>query len=197
MVGVEETSFIEDTRGADTIPLKIVFYLVITGTIIFLMAFSWNSLSPVYSGTKESKQIDDACIELMSIQNGYPRDLFYQNDPEGSVCTLELSLPHVRYLAFGVDPDQDMNGNLSDTYWVQENNTIICQYGNGVKERYHIDGYTIYFQKGTFDNNTGKWIIDNDQDPNGSQGVVLEGPVEGKFNFELVLKDKKYTLSHF
>jgi hypothetical protein len=195
-VKAKKTSFIKDTRAADTIPLKMVFYLVITGAVIFLMAFSWNSLSPVYSGTKDSKQINDASIELMSIQNGYPRNLLEQNSPDGSTCTIKLSMPHISYLAFGVDPDPDMDGDLTDTYWIQENNTIICQYGNGVKDRYHIDGNTIYFRKGILDNN-GKWIMDNNPDINRSLGVVIKGPVEGDFDFELVLEEKKYTISCF
>ncbi|WP_245748067.1 hypothetical protein [Methanolobus profundi] len=197
-MGVKGTSFMEDTRGADTIPLKMVFYLVITGAVIFLMAFSWNSLSPIYSGTQDSKQIDSARVELMAIQNGYARDLSDQNGPDGSTCTIELSLPHVSYIAFGVDPDTDMNGNLSDTYWALENNTIICQYENGARDRYLIENdNTILFRKGTFDNTTGKWVLNNDPDQNRSSGIVLEGPIEGNFDLELVLDDKKYTLSHF
>ncbi|WP_340820673.1 hypothetical protein [Methanolobus sp. WCC4] len=196
-MGAKGNSFVRDTRGADTIPLKMVFYLLITGAIIFLMAFSWNSLSPVHSGAKDSKQIDDVRVELMSIQNGYARDISDLTGPDGSTCTVELSLPQVSYLAFGVDPDPDMNGNLTDSYWIQENNTIICQYGNGAKDRYHIDGDTIFFRKGTFDNNTGKWIPDSDQDNNRNIGLVLEGPVKGNFDFELIMEDKKYTLSNF
>lgn len=196
-MGAKRSSFLEDTRGADTIPLKMVFYLVITGAVIFLMAFAWNNLSPVYSGTKDDEQINTAMVELMSIQEGYPRNLLEPNSPNGSMCSIVFSMPHVSYIAFGVDPDPDNNGDFSDTYWIQENNTIICQYGNGAKERYHFDsGNTVLFRKGTMDS-TGKWLIDDNPDLNGTLGVVIEGPIEGKFNFELVLKDKKYTLSCF
>ncbi|WP_242492592.1 hypothetical protein [Methanolobus psychrotolerans] len=195
-MGTKETSFLRDTRGIDTVPLKMVFYLAVTGVIIFLVASSWNSLSPVYSKAKDSKQINDAALELLSIQNGYARNVQEQNGPDGSTCTIGLSMDDVEYLAFGVDPDPDMNGNLTDTQWVQENNTIICKYVNGAKNRYNIDGNIILFKKGTLDY-TGKWTLDNDHDINKSLGVVIEGPLEGNFNFELVLAEKKYTLSHF
>ena len=195
-MGLEKRSFLSDTRAADTIPLKMIFYLVITGVIIILMAFAWNNISPVYSGAEDRKQINDAALEIRSIQNGYPRSLLEPSSPEGSTCSIELSMPHISYLAFGVDPDPDMNGNLDDTYWTEENNTIICQYDNGARERYYIEGNNIFFRKGRLDAN-GNWVRDNDPDLNKSKGLVIEGPVEGNFNLELVLSDRKYTLSHF
>jgi len=195
-VGVKVTSFLRDTRGVDTIPLKMVFYLTVTGAIIVMVAASWNSLSPVYSGAKDSKQISDAALELLSIQNGYARNIQEQNSPDGSTCTIELSISDINYLAFGMDPDPDMNGNLTDTQWIAENNTIICQYVNGAKDRYNIDGNIINFRKGKMDN-TGKWILNDELDTNKNMGILIEGPVEGKFNFELVLADEKYTISHF
>ncbi|MDY0387423.1 MAG: hypothetical protein RBT65_09915 [Methanolobus sp.] len=196
MVGVKGTTFFRDTRGVDTIPLKMVFYLAVTAAIIFLVAFSWNNLSPIYSGAKDSEQINDAALELLSIQNGYARTLQGYNDPQGSTCSVKLSLPDVDYLAFGVDPDPDMNGNLNDTQWTLENNTIICQYKNGVKDRYDIDGNVIYFRKGKVDN-SGIWVLDDGQNKSENMGVVIEGPISGNFDLELVLADKKYTLSHF
>ncbi|WMW21088.1 hypothetical protein RE476_06605 [Methanolobus mangrovi] len=195
-MGVKVNSFLMDTRGVDTIPLKMILYLTVTGIVIFLVASSWNSLAPVYSGAKDSKQINAAALELLSIQNGYARNILEQNSPDGSTCTVELSMQDISYLAFGVDPDPDMNGNLTDNQWVPENNTIICQYVNGVKDRYNIDGNVINFRKGTLDN-TGKWILNDELDTNRNIGILIKGPVEGKFNFELVLADEKYTISHF
>ncbi|MDG6244513.1 MAG: hypothetical protein QCH31_09040 [Methanolobus sp.] len=196
-MGSKRRSFLADTQAADTIPLKMVFYLSITGAIILLVAFSWNNVSPLYSGAKDSKQINDATIGLMGIQNGYARSLYEPNAPAaGSICILELYLPDVSYLAFGVDPDPDMNGNLSDTQWIRENNTIICQYKNGARSRYIIDGDLIDFIKGTLDEE-GRWVPDRIQPTDQITGVVIEGPVAGTFEFELVLEDKKYTMSRF
>jgi hypothetical protein len=193
-VGVENSSFFKDTRGIDTVPLKLVFYLAVTGAVIFLMAFSWNNMAPVYSGAKDSKQINSAAIEIMSIQDGYARNLQDTNSPEGSICSVDLSLSDVRFLAFGVDPDSDVNGNLSDNSWIVENNTIICQYENGARDMYHIDGETIIFKKGMLDDSTGLWIPNENAE---STGIVIEGPISGTFNFELILNGGKYTLSHF
>jgi hypothetical protein len=195
-MGSKRRSFLADTRAADTIPLKMVFYLSITGAIILLVAFSWNNVSPLYSGAKDSKQINDAAIGLMSIQNGYARSLYEPNAPAGSICSLELHLPDVSYLAFGVDPDPDMNGNLSDTQWIRENNTIICQYENGTRNRYIIDGELIDFIRGTLDEE-GRWVPDRIQPADQNTGIVIKGPVAGTFKFELVLEDKKYTMSRF
>ncbi len=195
-MGIVGSSFISDTRGIDTVPLKMIFYLTITGIVVILMAVSWSNMSPVYSGAKDSKQINDASLEIRSIQNGYARNLHELNSPEGSMCELEFSLDDVSYLAFGVDPDPDMNGNFSDTQWIPENNTIICQYDNGVRDRYRISGETISFLKGSQDDN-GKWSVDEKYEKNGKTGVLIEGPMEGVFVFELVLDDKKCTMSHF
>nr|WP_321497870.1 hypothetical protein [uncultured Methanolobus sp.] len=193
-MGVENNSFFRDTRGIDTVPMKMVFYLAVTGAIIFLMAFSWNNMAPVYSGAKDSKQINSAVLDIVAIQDGYARNIQDANSPEGSICSVDLSLPDVRFLAFGVDPDPDVNGNLSDSSWLVENNTIICQYGNGARNLYHIDGETIVFQKGKLDNSTGMWVPDESA---GSAGIVIEGPISGTFNFELILDDGKSTISHF
>lgn len=197
-MGSKNNSFFTDTRAADTIPLKMVFYLAITCAVIILTAFAWNSLSPVYSASKDSKQINDAILQIQSIQGGYARNLPEPDSPEGSTCTIEISLPHVTFLAFGVDPDPDMDGDLGNTDWVQENNTIICQYENGARDRYPLDSDdSIMFRNGIFDNTTGRWKPDNNLDNNRNLGVVIEEPVEGNFNFELVFEDQKYTLSHF
>ncbi|TQD27689.1 hypothetical protein FKV42_02860 [Methanolobus vulcani] len=193
-MGVENASFFRDTRGIDTVPLKLVFYLAITGVIIFLMAFSWNNIAPVYSGAKDSKQINSAALEIVAIQDGYARNIQDVNSPEGSICSIDLTLSDVRFLSFGVDPDSNINGNLSDSSWIVENNTIICQYENGARNLYHIDGETISFKKGKLDNSTGLWVPDENAF---SSGVVIEGPISGTFNFELVLDGGKYTISHF
>ena len=193
-MGVEDNSFFRDTRGIDTVPMKMVFYLAVTGAIIFLMAFSWNNMEPVYSGAKDSKQINSAVLDIVAIQDGYARNLQDVNSPEGSICSVELSLPDVRFMAFGVDPDSNLNGNLSDNSWIMENNTIICQYENGARNLYHIDGETIVFRKGVLDNSTGMWVPDEKAE---SAGIVIEGPISGTYNFELILDDGKSTISHF
>ncbi|MDA0525261.1 hypothetical protein [Methanococcoides alaskense] len=191
--------FLADTRGVDTIPLKMVFYLSIAGMIILMTAFSWNNIFPVIDDAHVDKQLEDVGLVISSIQNGYARDIS-SNDVAGIMGVLDLSLPeHVEYVSFGVDPDPDMDGNLTNTAWALEKNTILCSYSEGFKTRVHIDGDAIEFRKG-ISNDGGVWVIDDDGSASGhDKGVVLEGPISGEFVFELVFVEGegKYTLTHF
>ncbi|NPE31639.1 hypothetical protein HNV12_27525 [Methanococcoides sp. SA1] len=191
--------FLADTRGIDTVPLKMVFYLSIAGIIILMTAFSWNNISPVIDDAHVDKQLEDVALGISSVQNGCAKDVS-NNDVEGTMSVFDLSLPeHVEYVSFGVDPDLDMDGNLTNTEWAVEKNTILCSYSGGFKTRVHIGGDPIEFRKG-ISNDGDVWVIDDDSSALGSgKGVVLEGPISGEFVFELVFVDGegKYTLSHF
>lgn len=185
-----------DTEAIDTVPLKMVFYLALTGTIIFLAAASWSSISPYFTGYHAEEQISDLSVELFSIQNGYARDLQDAGSIEGSMCTARLSLPeNVRFLALGVDPDPDADGNLNNSAWLPENNTILIQYNNGVRNRFLISSEEIMFRQGSL-STKGTWGLDpySVQD---NMGIVIVSPINGDYTFELVLADEKYTLSHF
>ncbi len=187
--------FLRDTRAIDTVPLKIVLYLAVTGVILMLVAVSWNSVSSFFAGYHAEEQINDLSVELLSIQKGYARDLESTGSPEGSMCTVTLALPeNVRFLALGVDPDPDKDGNLSNSGWLPENNTLLIQYDNGLRKRFAIKGEEIRFRKGTI--TEGIWS----PDPNPVQdnmGIVIESPIAGYYTFELVRSGEKYTLSHF
>ncbi|MDW7731767.1 MAG: hypothetical protein SCH66_04975 [Methanolobus sp.] len=186
----------KDTDGIDTVPLKMIFYLMITGVILILAAVSWNNTSPYLAGSQVEKDVNDLSVELLSIQNGYPRNLADVESTEGSMCIAKLTLPdNVRYMSLGVDPDPDIDGNVSNSMWNTENNTIIVQYYNGMKKRFLIGGGNIDFRTGTVDGN-GNWNLDT-ANISENKGIVIEDPVAGEFIFELVFYDKKYTLSHF
>lgn len=190
--------FLEDTRGVDTIPLKMVVYLTITALVILLAAAALNNISPVMDDTDIDRQLEDAALKISSIQNGYAREISSKGT-DGSMCTVELSLPeHVRYVSFGVDPDPDGDGNLSNTEWSVEDNTIICGYYSDFKTRVLISGESVYFRKGIQDEG-GLWTFHEDAYPNSntSEGFLIEGPISGEFTFELVFDDGKKTLSHF
>lgn len=190
--------FLADTRGVDTIPLKIVVYLTITALIVVLAAVSWNNIAPVMDDADVDRQLEDAALKISSIQHGYAREITSKGT-DGSMCTVKLSLPeHVNYVAFGVDPDPDSDGNLTNLEWSVEENTIICSYSSGVKTRVLISGEPVEFRKGIQDEG-GKWIFHEDFYPDGSlsEGVVIEGPINGDFSFELVFDGGKQTLSHF
>ncbi len=191
--------FLDDTRGVDTIPLKLVVYLALTGAVMVLIAVSWGNIIPFIEGADVDEQITDAALEITSIKQGAARDIEDTRSADGSMCVVELSLPdNVRFVGFGVDPDPDANGNLTDSEWVVEDNTIVYQYLNGVKKRVFLNGDTIQFRNGVQDA-SGRWVIDTNLDvANGhDMGVVLDGPISGEFIFEMVFDGERYMLSRF
>jgi len=197
-------SFFADTRAADTIPLKLVVYLGLLAAVLLLIAQAWENASPVLDEAEIKAQVEDAALSLHSIQKGHSRPLEDIYAPEGSGCILTLSLPEsISYLSFGVDPDPDCSGNLSDSEWKLESNTLIYQYKNGVKQRVLLEGETVHFLKGAPDEE-GNWVpaasLENNETPSGfnETGIVIKYPVSGEFVFELVSENGiRYTMSHF
>lgn len=193
-----------DTTAADTIPLKLIVYLGLLSVVMILAIQAWHTASPVLEEAQTKSQVEAASLSIRSIQEGYARDSAESHSPEGTMCTLKFSFPAaVRYISFGVDPDPECNGQLNDSEWVLENNTIIYQYKNGIKKRLFLEGKPVHFIKGEQDSE-GIWM------PSGSQensltplslektGVVIEYPVSGEFVFELVMQNgTRYTMSHF
>ena len=195
---------ISDTAAADTIPLKLVVYLALLATVVLLMAQAWSIASPVLEDAEIKAQAETASLSLISIQGGYARNSEDRHSPEGSMCTLTFSLPpSVRYISFGVDPDKECNGNLTNSEWVLESNTIIYQYKNGVKKRVFLDGNPIHFIKG-MKNSEGIWVPAGNQEGNETSltlentAVVIEDPVSGEFLFEMVTYNgTRYTMARF
>lgn len=189
--------FLKDTRGIDTVALKMVFYLVITGVILLLVTVSWGNVSPFFDKVRTNEQVKDTAVELLSIQNGYARNLRDGSAIQGSTCNVELSLPeNIRYMALGVDPDPDSDGNLTNSEWIIENSTILIQHRNGEKNRFTINDENIQFRKGII-NQDGNWDM-NYSNSYDASGLVIEEPINGEFIFELVYDSNgKYTLSHF
>lgn len=86
--------FLEDTRGVDTIPLKMVVYLSITALVILLATAAWNNISPVVDYTDIDRQLEEAALKISSIQHGYAREVSSKGT-DGSMCTVELSFPNM------------------------------------------------------------------------------------------------------
>ncbi len=197
-------SLLSDTRATDTIPLKLVVYLGLLAAVLLLISLAWENASPVLDDAEIEAQVEDAALSLRSIQNGHARPLEEIYGSEGSMCILTLSLPDsVRYLSFGVDPDPECSGNLSDSEWKLENNTLIYQYKNGVKQRVLLEGEKVHFLKGAPEEE-GNWVPAVSPENNETfsilkeTGIVIEYPVSGEFGFELVSEDGvRYTMSHF
>ncbi len=97
-----------DTTAADTIPLKLVVYLGLLAAVLILVSHVWHTAGPVMEDAQIKAQTETASLSIRSIQEGYARDSAENHSPEGTMCTLKLSLPaSVRYISFGVDPDPE------------------------------------------------------------------------------------------
>lgn len=196
--------FFANTVAADTLPLKLVVYLGLLSAVLILLAQAWNAAIPVLEDAQINDQVETASLSILSIQNGHARNSAEFYSPEGSMCTLKFSLPpSIRYISFGVDPDPECNGNLSDSGWRMENNTIVYQYKNGVQKRMLLKGKSVNFVKGEL-NAKGIWVPATDLKNNETlptlekTGIVLEYPVTGEYLMELVeVKNVRYTMSHF
>lgn len=196
--------FFANTVAADTLPLKLVVYLGLLSAVLILLSQAWHSAIPVLEDAQINDQLESASLSILSIQDGHARNYADLYSPEGSMCTLKLSLPaSIRYISFGMDPDPECNGNLSDSGWRMENNTIVYQYKNGVKKRMLFEGKSVNFVKGEM-NEKRIWIPTTNLKNNEAlatlekTGIVIEYPVTGDYLMELVeVKDVRYTMSHF
>jgi len=158
--------FFSDTVAADTIPLKLVVYLGLLAAVLILLAQTWHTAIPILEDAAIKDQAETASLSIRSIQGGYARNPADTYSPEGSKYSLYFSFPaSVRYISFGVDPDPECNGQLNDSNWTLENNTIIYQYKNGVKKRVFLEGKPVYFVKGER-NSEGIWIPLEDKEEN-------------------------------
>lgn len=174
-----------------------VVYLVITGCVLALLAISWNAIVPVKQGYDVEKQLSEASLELLSLQSGKARDLSMPFSSEGSMCSIELDFPQeITYVGFGVDPDPDNDGNVTNSAWNIENNTIIYRYDSSVKKRWIIGAEKINFFQGVR-SDTGSWFPDDTFNSSTNMGIVIEKPVSGAYVFELVRNNGTYILSHF
>jgi len=197
-------SLASDTTAADTIPLKLIVYLGLLAAVLVLVAQLWSTANLALEDAQIKAQAEEASLSIRSIQEGYARDSAESQSPEGTMCILKFSFPaSVRYISFGVDPDSECNGNLSDSEWLLESNTIIYQYKNGVKKKVFLEGRPIHFIKGER-NPEEIWMPSENQEnvwkqlPPEKTGVIIEYPVSGEFPFELVSQSGvRYTMSHF
>ena len=196
--------FFSEISAADTIPLKLVVYTGLFAAVLILMAQAWNTSLPVLEDANMKDQVETAGLEILSIQQGYARELGDKDSSSGTMCLIKFSCPDsIRYISFGIDPDPEGNSYLNDSKWVTEDNTIIYQYKNGVKKRVFLEGENIRFIKGEL-NSEGIWFPNLDENGDIVKGfsqenaVVIESPVSGEFLFETIMqKGVRYTMAHF
>lgn len=196
--------FFLEISAADTIPLKLLVYTGLFAAVLILMTQAWYTSLLVLEDAKIKDQVETAALEILSIQQGYARELGDKDSSSGTMCVIKFDCPDsIKYISFGVDPDPEGNGYLTNSNWIKENNTIIYQYKNGVKKRVFLNGENIHFLKGKL-NSEGVWFSDLNENENIVKGfsqenaVVIESPVSGEFLFETVIqRGVRYTMSHF
>jgi len=192
------THIIHDDQGILEIPLRLMVYVIITGAITAVAAFGLSHLKPGMTEDIMEKQIGEIAISLSTMQYGAARNLMDPASPAGNMRTFKIRIPEdVSYLAFGVDPDPDNDGNLTNTQegLITERGNVIFYGSKAGKKRIPLDD-TIRLREGLFEN--GRWVVNN---ADGKQyGVVLTGKGEFEITFEMVydpVSEERYTLSHF
>jgi hypothetical protein len=191
-------SFIRDERGTMEIPMRLVVHVIIMGTIIALVVVG---ISHVKSGMTEDaleKQVGAIKVSLAAMQSGAARNLIDPASPGGNIRTYKIVFPEdAGYLAFGVDPDPDNDGNLTNTRddLLTEKGNIIIYSSMGGKRITPLDE-NIELREGIFEN--GRWVMNR---ADGKQyGVVIRAHGKSEITFELVydpITKERYTLSHF
>ncbi|NOR59561.1 MAG: hypothetical protein GQ469_02880, partial [Methanosarcinales archaeon] len=185
----------KDEHGIDTIPLKLVVYLILVGIIIALTAIGLKNAGPPMDGALMERQLGGVKSGLELMQSGYARDLSDPYAATGNIRSFDLVLPErLEYLSFGVDPDPDNNGILNDTPpgLVTDNGDVIYYKLRGDGKRLIKLHDLVHIREGELVN--GKWLS-RSVDGLG-QAVVLTGGSQS-VTFELVYdRGTTYTLSY-
>jgi len=172
-----------------------VVYLALVGIIIVLTAIGLNNAGPPMDGALMERQLGAVKSGIELMQSGYARDLSDPYAPTGNIRSFDLVLPErLEYLSFGVDPDPDNNGILTDTPpdLVTDNGDVIYYKLRGDGKRLIKLRDSVHIREGELVN--GRWSPTS-VDGLG-QAVVLTGGSQS-VTFELVCdRGTTYTLSH-
>ncbi|MDF1557599.1 MAG: hypothetical protein P1P80_05400 [ANME-2 cluster archaeon] len=185
----------EDEQGIDTVPLKLIVYLVLVGIIIAMAAVGLKNAGPSMDAALMEQQIGGLKSSIQQMQSGYARDLVNPYAPGGNIRTFDLVLPErLEYLCFGADPDPDNNGILTDTppgLETDGGNVIYYKLTGGSKTLVKLDD-SVRLREGLLSG--GRWVPNEvDGLP---QALVLRGGSQS-VTFELVYdRGETYTLSH-
>ncbi len=184
----------DDEQGIDTVPLKLVVYLVLVGVIIAIAAVGLKNAGPQMDEALMQRQMGELKSSFQQMQSGYARDLSDPYAPTGNIRNFDLVLPDsLEYICFGVDPDPN-NGILTDTppgLETDDGNVIYYKLTDGSKTLVKLDN-SIHLREGVFSG--GLWapnVVDGLQ-----QALVIRGGSQS-VTFELVYsRGDVYTLSH-
>lgn len=178
-----------DNTASEMIPIRLIISIAIMAAIAFMLAVGYNNLSI----TLPENQIENQYITLESklytmLASGVTRDVDELNAGDGTMRTHTFDLPdNIVYLAFGIDPDPNNNGELT-TGLTDDGSAVFYKVSNGNKHVIWLSGDDFRFREGN--NTNGKWIINNDE-----QGFILRNSGKTTLTFELVQKNhERYVL---
>lgn len=191
------SSFFNDDTASIEIPIRLVVYVILAGSILGIFAIGLSNIWPGITTNTMEKQIGEIKVSLTAMQNGGARNLIDADSPAGNIRTLMIKIPEdVDYLAFGADPDPDNDLNLTNTPegMLTERGNVIFYSGNKGKIRVPLDDY-IELREGRLE--SARWVLN---EIGGKQyGIVLTGEGNYELAFELVydpISKEKYTLVH-
>jgi type II secretory pathway pseudopilin PulG len=190
-----KTGLCKDDQGIDTIPLKLIIYLVLIGIIIIITASGLKNAAPTVDASIMEHRISEVKSSIEQMQSGFARDLSDPYAPAGNIRHHELTLPDsLEYLCLGTDPDPDNNGNLTDTppgLTTDDGNVIYYKLTGSGKNLVKLDD-RVHLREG--DLTGGRWmpnVVDGLQ-----QALVITGSSQS-VTFELVSdRGITYTLIH-
>lgn len=191
------SSFIRDDRAAMEIPLRLVVYVILAGTVIAIATLGLQNTLPGIATNAMDKQVGEIAVSLDTMQYGAARNLLDPASPAGNIRTFTINIPETTsYLAFGVDPDLYNDGDMKNNKKsLTGKGNVIYYLSYGDKKRVPLDG-SIEIREGIFEN--GRWVLN---DENGSQyGVVITGKGTFELSFEVVydpVSKSRYILTHF
>ena len=185
----------KDEQGIDTVPLKLIVYLVLVGVIIAMVAVGLKNAGPPMDAALMERQMGELKTSFQQMQSGYARDLGDPYAPIGNIRSFDLVLPDsLEYLCFGVDPDPDNNGILTDTppgLETDDGNVIYYKLTGGSKTLVKLDD-SVRLREGVLSG--GRWtpnVVDGLH-----QALVIRGGSQS-VTFELVYgRGDTYTLSY-
>ena len=169
--------------AAEMIPIRLIISIAIIAAIALMIGVGFRNLSI----TSAENQIEIECRTLESklytmMGSGVARDVDEINAGDGTKRSITFNLPDsLMYLAFGVDPDADNDGEL-ETGLTENGSAIFYRVSGGSKHVLWLTQDEYRFREGKYID--GKWVINGD-----GQGYIITSGGSTTLTFELVQKN--------
>lgn len=169
--------------AAEMIPIRLIISIAIIAAIALMIGVGFRNLGI----TSAENQIEIECRTLESklytmMGSGVARDVDEINAGDGTKRSITFNLPDsLTYLAFGVDPDSDNDGEL-ETGLTENGSAIFYRVSGGSKHVLWLTQDEYRFREGKYID--GKWVINGD-----GQGYIITSGGSTTLTFELVQKN--------